>query len=168
MTKITTKVELEITDDTVIIDQEALFADGTLNEFDSTTPAWDKEVTLVSDFDSVVDADGDLISTGGFVQVRFDDANLAYGVMNADTVDQTSGVLSFWFAKSNVAIQAGAFINLAYVMDGGAGVNWIIRLQSTGIISAYTLDDGAGYSEVSTSALSGGWHKISIHFAVST
>ena len=77
---------------------------GDTGDFDSVTPAWDKEVNKRADFDAVVDADGDMNDSADAahdgavgLEFTFDDANAAFGTMNATAVNNTSGVATLWF-----------------------------------------------------------------------
>ena len=153
--------------------QEAYLETGDLSEFDATSPAWDNTADAVADFDSEVDADGDLNdhATEG-MEITFDDANTAYGVLNADAVDQTSGVISFWFDPNDVAIESGKIVYLVLVRDGGGDNNWGLRIRDNeGVIQArtvYTPDGGVLSTLGSWVSLGSDFTKIDVHFSAST
>ena len=111
--------------------------DEELTDFDAVTPTWDKEVTAVADFNSETDADGDLNNnataghTGGnALEVTFDDANAAYGVMNASAIDQKSGWLSLWFDPNSFGLEVGKLIILANARSGVPLNSWQLLLYN--------------------------------------
>ena len=84
--------------------------------FDSISPAWDgysdcESATTPFGFDSEVDADGDLASSTAnphdgsrHVRFTFDDTNVMYGQLDANAVNSTDGVWSFWIDPNGVTL----------------------------------------------------------------
>ena len=155
------------------------FFDEELTDFDAVTPAWDGEVDEVADFDATVDIDGDMTDAPGMghdggnaLEFEFDNDTVACGVINADAVDQTSGVISFWFNRNDLALEDGKNIHLVRVLDGGANTSYQIRLLNTGGVYSITLntrlDDGTIPTNVTFSPLDTNWHKITVMFSRSS
>ena len=155
--------------------QTAYFEDGTLDEFDSTTPAWDKEVNIPTDFDTKVDTGSHMWATGigthdGAIGigVGFPDTSAAYGTMNADAVDQTSGVVSFWFNKDNWdLLSAGNLAVIAGAYGGGGAGYWYLAVKNDGgtlkyLLQYYTDAGGGGTTATATEAVGAGWEKITV------
>ena len=154
------------------------YFDEELADFDDVSPAWDKEVDEVADFDAETDADGDLNDSTGAahdgdngLEITFDDANVAYGTMDLDAVDQTSGVISLWLDKNDVAIDDGAQVFFASTHDGGGTARWALLLINDGgtyKIRANYPRDGLGSANGGTVELTAGYHNIKAMFVRST
>ena len=153
--------------------------DEEITDFDAVTPVWDGEVDEVADFDATVDIDGDMTDAPGMghdggnaLEFEFDNDTVACGVINADAVDQTSGVISFWFNRNDLALEDGKNIHLVRVLDGGANTSYQIRLLNTGGVYSITLntrlDDGTIPTNVTFSPLDTNWHKITVMFSRSS
>ena len=165
----TYRIEAKLSD---TVDQ---FFDEEIADFDAVTPTWDKEVDEVLDFDAEVDGDGDLNDSTDAahdgdvgLEITFDDANAAYGVMDADAVDQTSGVISFWIDPNDLAIEAGKVMVLAQAQDGAASNNWSLYLYPDNTIACYYKEDGGGSVSVGTCAALTDYSKITVMFKRST
>jgi len=152
--------------------------DESLSDFDIVTPAWDGEANEVADFDSTIDADGDMNDAAGeghdggnAIEFTFDDANAAYGTLLADAVDQKSGVVTLYIHTNDVAIQSGKYIRIIEANNGtGQPQFYTILYNNAGtheLKSYYRPDVGAPPNFV-TATLTAGWHKIVYMFSVST
>jgi excisionase family DNA binding protein len=154
--------------------------DEEISDFDSISPTWDKEVGAVVDFDSETDADGDMNSTPAAahdetngIEITFDDTNVAYGTMDLDAVDQTTGAVSFWANANDVTLATGESVNIAYCMDGGNVPHWYVKLTKTATgyrLDPYYRDDdnvnnliGSGY-EISGAT----WYHVLLMFEASS
>lgn len=157
---------------------EQLF-DEAITDFDIVSPAWDNEVDALADFDSVTDADGDLINStyaahdGTYgLQVAFDDVNAAYGTMNLGAVNQTSLMVSFWFSKNTVAIEDGKVLYFLRAADGAANYQLMVQLKNDGgdfELTLYARNDATGWDEVAQiPAVTAGYHKYDIWWKRST
>ena len=150
------------------------FFDEELTDFDAVTPAWDGEVDEVADFDGETDADGDLNDAAGLghdggnaLEITFDDTNGAFGVINADAVNQTSGVFSLWFDKNDVAVEATKTIDFIMAYDGAANRNWRIRYYPDQV-RIIVREDGGGYQYGSYIDITAGYHNYKLIFNRST
>ncbi|GAG48361.1 unnamed protein product, partial [marine sediment metagenome] len=152
--------------------------DEELADFDVISPAWDKEVDAVGDFNAEQDADNDLndhadAAHDGAVglEITFDDANEASGTINATAPNNTTGAISYWLNLNDLSQDAGV-INILYCVDGVAGIRWSNRLTFVGgnyTLSFYSMDDGVGATQSAQSAtLTAGWHHILFVFERST
>jgi len=148
--------------------------DEELTDFDAVTPAWDAEVNAVASFDSEVDADGDLNNlgatgwnAGSCLAVTFDDANLAYGVINADAVNQTSGVISFNFNYNDVAVEADKYLDIIYALDGASSANWRTRITNEQI-TIFAKEDDGGYVWGTYVDIPSGWNNYKLMWVRST
>ena len=151
--------------------------DEEITDFDALSPvAWDGEVNEVGDFDAETDGDGDLndstaaAHTGNIgMEITFDDNTNAYGTINADAVDQTAGVLTFWFNTNDVAIGNGKYIIFVKFVSGTPAVTWRLDFDNDFKFRMVYLPDGGGLTATSFgSALSSGWHEITFVFAASS
>jgi hypothetical protein len=122
------------------------FNDGTDGDADAVSPDWDKEAgEALGDFDSVVDADGDLnaavaavkIGTNGY-EVTFDNGTVAYGQLDGSAVDRTQAALNLWFKANDVAIQAGTVVNIANFVNGTPQDSWWARITPSGATHTIT------------------------------
>ncbi len=142
--------------------------DEELSDFDVVTPTWDGKVDEVADFDAVTDADNDMNDApgeghdgGNAIEFTFDDANVAFGTINADAVDQTSGVISFWFNPNDLALEVGKYIDLVYINDGADISQWVLRIFNSGGVLAtrpYYRTDGGVFISI------GDWENIETDF----
>ncbi len=157
--------------------QVADMEEGDLSDFDAVTPAWDKEVNAKADFDSVVDGDGHLQVTsnkhdGAFgIKLVFADTNPAYGVLNASAINQTTGVVPFWFDKHTVSAGDNGYILLASCVDGAGSQNWVLYIYDVGGVWKFRLavwDDSGWVYGGTDEIVPDGWNKIALMFARST
>lgn len=144
-------------------------------DFSGGSPAWDKynpcdEAATPFGFDSVTDADGDLSTqvaalhdgTRG-LQLVFDDANVAYGVLAASAIDQTSLVASFWLDPNGVTLATDKYIDPLRVYDGASGFFGIVRMYNNAgsyTMLAYAQNDSGGYPSTTFTPISDAWHHI--------
>jgi hypothetical protein len=158
-------------------DQVADFEEGDTSDFDAVTPAWDGEVNAVADFDAETDTDNDLndhadAAHDGAVglELTFDNNTVMYGTVNADAIDQTSGVISFWLNMNDVAVQAGTIVDIVYLFDGASAAQWLIRYSpDTDTIVAGAINDSAGANWTTvSSALGATWHYVGMMFNQAT
>lgn len=169
----TYRVESKLSD---TVDQ---FFDEEIADFDSITPAWDGEVNKVADFDTEVDADGDLFdhadaahdgATG--LAFKLDDNNPMYGIINADAVNQTSGVVSFWWNTNNAVISTGDYFWVMRASDGDFVGNWesILYNNGSGLVTnvRYRNDANVINSSSYGAAIPAGWHKFTYMWERST
>ncbi len=93
----------------------------------------------LTDFDSEADADGDLNALEAAAhdgswgaRVTFDDANVAYGVLDYATINQTAFSESFWFRFNSITINTGTvYIDVARSFDGAAALQRFVRIQTS-------------------------------------
>lgn len=152
-------------------EQIADLEEGDLSDFNTAAPAWDAEVDAVADFDAEADADNDMndhadAAHDGVVglELTLDDNNAMYGTMNADAVDQTSGVVSLWLNLHDAAIGSGEYIELLRARDGANANNWRLVLYNDGgggvKLKGDARNDAAGYDGAYGAVLATGWNHI--------
>jgi len=135
---------------------------------------WENEIDVKADFDSVTDGDGDMNdhadaahdgATG--LEITFDDANVAYGTINADAVNQTSGVVSFWFNKNDMALDAAAYHQLL-ATNGGEWYIYLTNTAGTYQVLAQSTGDTGGGTNTALVSLADGWNKITMMWKASS
>lgn len=139
---------------------------------------WDSEVDAVGDFDAETDADGDLndhadAAHDGAVglEITFDDNNTAFGVTNALAVDQTSGVISLWLDKNDVAVEDGKQLYIASFHADGGGGGWSLLIINDGGTYKIRVNyprDGLGTANGGTVDIPAGYNNYTLMFARST
>ena len=128
---------------------------GNTTDFDAVTPAWDGEAGERADFDAIADIDGDLNDTAAAahdgavgLEITFDNATAAYGALNADIVDNETGVATFWFNDNDLILSNNGQIRICEFLDGTPLARWRIAILNTaGIlqIRASAMDDGGAW-----------------------
>lgn len=155
-------------------DQEAICA--LLSEFDALIPADDKIADFdegdTSDFDAEADADGDLNATVASkhdgshgIEITFDDANAAWGLLQLGAVDQDTFYTKFWINTNDMALEAAKIMYIAIARDGTPAwicALYIAEVSGTYLLALDTLEDGAAHSYTAgTVDIKGnGWHQI--------
>lgn len=154
--------------------------DEQIADFDAVTPAWDNYASgLDADWDAEFDVDGDLNQAGAAAhdgasgyELTFDDANVAYGVLNAVANDQTQGVISFWFNLNNYTPNAGAYTLIAGCYDAGAWSNWAIYVYENGGSYYWYVVYGDNTPAIQVAYVGGliasGWNHVVLMFKRST
>lgn len=169
----THKIEAKLSDTA-----DQLFSES-LDVFDAISETWDGEVGEVADFVAEVDGDNDLNDStdaaydgDNGIEVTFDDANAAYGTLDADAIDQVSGVISLQFDKNDLAVEDTKFIEFATFIDGAAADTWGIRIyDDSGDLEmqlVYWNDAAALQTAGARHTIAAGYNNYKVMFSRST
>lgn len=161
-------------------EQEALFEDGDMSEFDSASHTWDGEADFsdgtTDDFDAETDSESDLNAAQAAahddnygIEIDFDNDTAAFGTLDAGAVDQTSGVVVYWFNANDVEVDSGKIMIFPFAKDGANAGNWMAYYTGDDTIQLrYTDDDDAAQVSSASAAIGTGHHEFVFMFKASS
>ncbi len=151
---------------------------GTRRGLLKSIPAWHKVVNVRADFDSVTDvgasmADAVAAAHDGDVglEITFVDATVAFGDVNADAINQISGVKSFWFNPNSFGLENTKVMTVASFRDGANAEQWWLQIKNNGgtyQVRVLAKDDAAATKATSFYDLVDNWNKLLFMFNRST
>ena len=132
---------------------------------------WEKTAGKKGDFSSLAGAgiadmaDAAAAAHDGAVglEITFDDADAAYGILSLPSVDQKSIMARMWFNRNDAALDAGKLLDICYFRNGDGGVNGQIRVVNTAgtyTLQVYAVNDAAAYIGIAGIALPATWTDI--------